>query len=83
MKHLKLLCMLLTAILAAVFCIDASAQFKEEAFTQQYNDDTAADSDTTDVLFSFKEYFGLSPKEFVGKYSVPGQEEALNKLLEI
>ena len=32
---------------------------------------------------SFKEYFGLSPKEFVGKYSVPGQEEALNKLLEI
>jgi len=58
MKHLKLLCMLLTAILAAVFCIDASAQFKEEAFTQQYNDDTAADSDTTDVLFSFKEYFG-------------------------
>lgn len=58
MKHLKLLCMLMTAILAAVFCIDASAQFKEEAFTQQYNDDTAADSDTTDVLFSFKEYFG-------------------------
>ncbi len=32
---------------------------------------------------SFKEYFGLSPKEFVNKYSVPGQEEALNKLLEI
>lgn len=32
---------------------------------------------------SFKEYFGLSPKEFVSKYSVPGQEEALNKLLEI
>jgi len=32
---------------------------------------------------SFKEYFGLSPKDFVNKYSVPGQEEALNKLLEI
>ena len=32
---------------------------------------------------SFKEYFGLSPKEFVSKYSAPGQEEALNKLLEI
>ena len=32
---------------------------------------------------SFKEYFGMSPKEFVSKYSAPGQEEALNKLLEI
>lgn len=58
MKHLKLLCILLTAVLAAAFCIDASAQFKEEAFTQQYNDDSSAASDSTDVLFSFKEYFG-------------------------
>lgn len=32
---------------------------------------------------SFKEYFGLSPKEFVNKYSAPGQEEALKKLIEI
>lgn len=32
---------------------------------------------------SFKEYFGMSPKEFIAKYSEPGQEEALNKLLEI
>ena len=32
---------------------------------------------------SFKEYFCLSPKEFVSKYSAPEQEEALNKLLEI
>ena len=58
MKHLKLLCILLTAVLAAAFCIDASAQFKEEAFTQQYNDDPSAATDSTDVLFSFKEYFG-------------------------
>ena len=58
MRHLKLLCILLTAVLAAAFCIDASAQFKEEAFTQQYNDDSSAASDSTDVLFSFKEYFG-------------------------
>ncbi|SKC48463.1 hypothetical protein SAMN06298214_0853 [Bacteroidales bacterium WCE2004] len=43
----------------AIFSVDASAQlFKEEAFNQQYNDDPASDQDTTDVLFSFKEYFG-------------------------
>ena len=37
----------------------ARGQFREEAFSQQYNDD--ADSlgrDSTDVMFSFKEYFG-------------------------
>ena len=35
------------------------APFKEEAFTQQYNDDVdSLGRDTTDVLFSFKEYFG-------------------------
>ena len=32
---------------------------------------------------SFKEYFGMSPKDFVAKYSDPSQAEALNKLLEI
>jgi len=32
---------------------------------------------------SFKEYFGLSPKEFIAKYSEPGMEEALDKLLDI
>ena len=58
MKHLKLFCTFMTALLAAFLCLNASAQFKEEAFTQQYNDDTSADSDSTDVLFSFKEYFG-------------------------
>ena len=58
MRHLKLLCILLVAVLAAAFCIDASAQFKEEAFSQQYNDDPSSAADSTDVLFSFKEYFG-------------------------
>ena len=49
----------MAVLLTAVFCVDASAQiFKEQAFNQQYNDDQAADSDSTDVLFSFKEYFG-------------------------
>lgn len=58
MNHLKLFCILLTASLAATFCIDASAQFRSEAFSQQYNDDAAADQDSTEVLFSLKEYFG-------------------------
>lgn len=48
----------MTALLAAFLCLNASAQFKEEAFTQQYNDDPTSASDSTDVLFSFKEYFG-------------------------
>ena len=58
MNHLKLICTLMAAALAAAFCaVDASAQFKEQAFSQQYNDDPAASADSTDVLFSFKEYF--------------------------
>ena len=57
-------CLLLTVILAAAFrCTDASAQFRSEAFSQQYNDDTASPTDSTEVLFSFREYFaGLSHK---------------------
>ena len=43
-------------LLLPVLC--AQAQFKSEAFTQSYNDDTGTKSDSTDVLFSFKEYFG-------------------------
>lgn len=58
MNHMKLFCTLTTALLAAFLCLNASAQFKEQAFTQQYNDDPSADADSTDVLFSFKEYFG-------------------------
>ena len=35
------------------------AQFREEAFSQQYNDDAdTLGRDSTDVMFSFKEYFG-------------------------
>ncbi|MGM9738250.1 MAG: DUF5683 domain-containing protein [Candidatus Cryptobacteroides sp.] len=39
--------------------VDASAQFREEAFTQTYNEkDDTTGRDTTDTAFSFKEYFG-------------------------
>ena len=52
-------------ILAAIFCLTvfaqrSDAQFKEGAFTQNYNEpgDTTGRSDTVASLFSFKEYFG-------------------------
>ncbi len=51
-------------VLAVAVCIlgfsfNAEAQFKEEAFTQNYNDenDTTA-RDSTDAAFTFKEFFG-------------------------
>ncbi len=51
-------------VLAVAICIlgfsfNAQAQFKEEAFTQNYNEenDTTA-RDTTDSAFTFKEFFG-------------------------
>ncbi|MBR4826367.1 MAG: hypothetical protein IKZ91_00590 [Bacteroidales bacterium] len=45
-------------IVLTLLSVAASAQFKSEAFTQSYNDDVANQKDSTDVLFSFKEYFG-------------------------
>lgn len=37
----------------------ARAQFREDAFSQQYNDNPdSLGRDTTDTMFSFKEYFG-------------------------
>ena len=57
MRYLKLLFTLLAVAFAAALSVDASAQFKTEAFSQQYNDDPASATDSTDVLFSFKDYF--------------------------
>ena len=48
----------LVVLLSVLLSLTASAQFKSEAFTQSYNDDVANQKDSTDVLFSFKEYFG-------------------------
>ena len=59
MKYGKfILTLFVTAACAVLTGVDASAQFKTEAFTQQYNDDPAAAADSTDRLFSLKEYFG-------------------------
>jgi hypothetical protein len=52
-------------ILAVIFCLvffaqRSDAQFKENAFTQNYNEpgDTLGRSDTVAKMFSFKEFFG-------------------------
>ncbi|MCR5352550.1 MAG: hypothetical protein K6E35_08700 [Bacteroidales bacterium] len=58
MKSPRLFCLWMVVSLTAIFCWDLSAQFKEQAFSQQYNDDPASAADSTDVLFSFKDYFG-------------------------
>ena len=46
---------LLAALLSAA---PARAQFKDEAFSQSYNDDPSSPRDSADTFFSFKEYFG-------------------------
>ena len=52
----------LTAVLFCLvfFAQRSDAQFKEGAFTQNYNEpgDTTGRSDTTEKMFSFKEFFG-------------------------
>ena len=65
------------------------AQFKEGAFTQTYNDqtDTTGVADTTDKLFSFKEFFGgLAHKNdlkigtmFAGSVVLPGTAQIYNR----
>lgn len=54
---------LITLIAACVLCtgFPSYAQFRDPAFTQNYNDKNTADTlgrDTSDVMFSFKELFG-------------------------
>ena len=56
MKRARLLILVLFMLVPAFV---GRAQFKEEAFKQQYNNDSdTTGRDTTDVLFSFREYFG-------------------------
>lgn len=47
------------------FCNEAGAQFRDEAFSQSYNDDKAP-SDSIDRLFTLKEFFdGVSHKDTI------------------
>lgn len=71
------------------FSRSARAQFKEEAFTQNYNDvtDSTAVADTTDKLFSFKEWAGgLAHRNtmkigtmFAGSMVLPGTAQIYNR----
>lgn len=46
-------------VIAVLFsAVETKAQFKKEAFTQSYNDDSGEKKDSTDKLFTFKDYFG-------------------------
>lgn len=87
MRGVKLIALLAAAALAVAFSATASAQFKEEAFRQQYNDDKPTGKDTADVVFSFKEYFGaLGHKNemkvgnsFAGAFIFIGGQQIYNK----
>ena len=79
---------LLLAILFIAFPDGARAQFRDEAFTQNYNDqnDTTA-RDSTDAAFTFKEFFGgVSHKRdcrigvlFAGSTVFVGTQQMYNK----
>ncbi len=71
------------------FASRASAQFKEEAFTQSYNEpsDSTSTSDTVASMFSFRELFGgVAHKRearigvlFAGSVVMPGLYQIYNK----
>ena len=58
-RNRKYLFACLLAILS-LSLLDCKAQFKEEAFSQKYNDDQANQKDTTgkNSIFSLKKYWG-------------------------
>ena len=81
-------------ILISIFCLTffaqrSDAQFKEGAFTQNYNEpgDTTGVADSVAKLFSFKEFFGgLAGKNkikvgtmFAGSAMFPGTAQIYNK----
>lgn len=75
-------------ICLAEFSVNSRAQFKEDAFSQSYNQtDSTAVADTSDQLFSFKEFFGgLAHKNemkigtmFVGSMVLPGTAQIYNR----
>ena len=58
MKYLKLILSLMAAFLVSAVFNDAHAQFREQPFQQQYNDNPSAQTDTVESMFSLKEYIG-------------------------
>lgn len=88
MKNVFIKIILLLVCIAG-FSAKASAQFRNEAFSQSYNEksDTLSRRDTAAQLFSFKELFGgLAHKNemkigtmFVGSVFMPGSAQIYNK----
>ena len=76
-------------ICLAGFAVNSSAQFKEEAFQQTYNQarDTTGAADTAAKLFSFKDWAGGMSHQhsikigtmFAGSLIVPGSAQYYNK----
>lgn len=87
MQNRKLIYILLAFIFA--FPATTNAQFRKEAFSQSYVDknDTTAIRDSSDKLFSFKEFFGgLAHKNeaklgtvLAGSFILPGSAQIYNK----
>ena len=87
--HKVLKYIVVSILFFAGFSLTSKAQFKEDAFSQTYNDqaDTTGRADTTDKLFSFKEFFGgLSHKNslkigtmFAGSVIMPGTAQIYNE----
>ena len=79
---------IISIVILMVVSFSAGAQFKDDAFSQSYNQaDTTAVSDTSDQLFSFKELFdGLAHKDemrigtmFAGSVILPGSAQIYNR----
>ena len=80
---------IVTVLCLVAFSQRSDAQFKEGAFTQNYNEpgDTTSTSDSVAKLFSFKEFFGgLAHKNtikigtmFAGSVMFPGTAQIYNK----
>lgn len=76
----------ITILCLFIFSVNADAQFKSEAFSQNYNDTGQADTTAT-PMFSLKEYFGgLAHKEemrigtmFAGSTIIIGGEQIYQK----
>ena len=88
--HLKALKYLAAILFCTLFFVQrGNAQFKEGAFTQNYNEhsDSTATADSVAQLFSFKEFFGaLAHKNelkigtmFAGSVILPGTAQIYNK----
>lgn len=83
----RLLSVLFVAVFALLAAIPSNAQFRKDAFQQSYNNDKASPTDSVDVMFSFKEYFGaLAHKNemkigtsFAGSFVFLGGQQIYNK----